>query len=78
LQLSPWLLGNASRMTFASARKAMRSFAMLSLQPWARRVEAAFQASVLAPQYRLHRCRKSFAKADSETLYAALQLCARG
>lgn len=35
--VSPWLLGDSSRMTFASAREAMRSFAMLTLQPWARR-----------------------------------------
>jgi HK97 family phage portal protein len=70
--VSPWLLGDSSRMTFASAREAMRSFAMLTLQPWARRVEAAFQASVLAPQYRLRFDVDSLAKADSETLYAAL------
>jgi HK97 family phage portal protein len=51
--VSPWLLGDASRMTFASAREAMRSFAMLTLSPWARRVKAAFQAMVLAPKFRL-------------------------
>ena len=33
--VSPWL--DSSRMTFASAREAMRSFAMLTLQPWASR-----------------------------------------
>src|SRR5262249_25702111 len=51
--ISPWLLGDSTRMTFASAREAMRSFAMLTLQPWARRIETAFQATVLTPQYRL-------------------------
>lgn len=70
--VSPWLLGDSSRMTFASAREAMRSFAMLTLQPWANRVEKAFQASVLDPKYRLRFDVESLAKADSETLYAAL------
>jgi len=70
--VSPWLLGDSSRMTFASAREAMRSFAMLTLQPWANRVEKAFQASVLAPQYRLRFDVESLARADSETLYGAL------
>ena len=59
-------------MTFASAREAMRSFAMLTLQPWANRVEKAFQATVLAPQFRLRFDVESLAKADSETLYGAL------
>jgi HK97 family phage portal protein len=70
--VSPWLLGDASRMTFASAREAMRSFAMLTLQPWARRVEAAFQSSVLPPEFGLRFDVESLAKADSETLYGAL------
>jgi hypothetical protein len=50
----------------------MRSFAMLTLGPWARRVEAAFQATVLPPQFRLRFDVESLAKADSETLYSAL------
>ena len=50
----------------------MRSFAMLTLQPWTRRVEAAFQATVLAPQFRLQFDVASLTKADSETLYDAL------
>jgi hypothetical protein len=46
---------------------------MLTLSPWARRgVEAAFQASVLAPQFQLCFDVESLAKADSETLYSAL------
>src|SRR5262249_51570948 len=45
-----WLLGDPNRATFASAREASRSFAVLTLAPWARRVEAAFQATVLGPQ----------------------------
>jgi len=70
--VSPWLLGDSSRMTFASAREAMRTFAMLTLQPWANRVEKAFQASVLAPQYRLRFDVESLTKADAEAHYAAL------
>jgi HK97 family phage portal protein len=70
--VSPWLLGDSSRMTFASAREATRSFATLTLQPWARRVESAFQATVLAPQYRLRFDIDSLVKADAETFYAAL------
>jgi len=42
--ISPWLLGESTRMNFASSREAMRSFATLTLAPWCRRVEAAFQA----------------------------------
>jgi HK97 family phage portal protein len=70
--VSPWLLGDSTRMTFASAREAMRSFAMLTLQPWANRVEKSFQSTVLGPQYRLRFDVESLAKADSETLYGAL------
>jgi HK97 family phage portal protein len=70
--VSPWLLGDSTRMTFASAREAMRSFAMLTLSPWANRVEKAFQATVLGPQFRLRFDVESLAKADSETLYGAL------
>lgn len=58
-------------MTFASAREAMRSFAILTLQPWANRVRKAFQASVLTPQFRLRFDVESLAKADSEALYGA-------
>jgi HK97 family phage portal protein len=69
----PWLLGASDRTsTFASAREAMRSFAMLTLQPWANRVQSAFQASVLGPEYRLLFDIGSLTKADTESYSAAL------
>jgi HK97 family phage portal protein len=70
--VSPWLLGDSTRMTFASAREATRSFATLTLAPWCARVEAAFQATVLAPQYRLRFDIGSLTKADTESYPAAL------
>ena len=68
----PWLLGDSTRMTFASAREAMRSFATLTLQPWAKRVESAFQASVLQPQYRLRFDIEALMRADAESHFVAL------
>jgi HK97 family phage portal protein len=70
--VSPWLLGDSTRMTFASAREATRSFATLTLAPWVARVEAAFQATVLGPQYRLKFDIGSLTKADTESYSAAL------
>jgi HK97 family phage portal protein len=67
-----WLLGDPSRATFASSREASRSFASLTLAPWCARVEAAFQATVLAPQYRLKFDIGSLTKADVESYSAAL------
>ena len=59
-------------MTFASAREATRSHATLSFSPWASRVERAFSASVLTPQYRLRIDLGSLQRADTETLFGAL------
>src|SRR5262245_59711069 len=63
---------DSTRMTFASAREATRSFATLTLAPWVARVEAAFQATVLGPQYRLRFDIGSLTKADVESHFAAL------
>jgi HK97 family phage portal protein len=70
--VSPWVLGDSSRMTFASAREATRSHATLSLSPWASRVERAFSASVLTPAYRLRIDLGSLQRANTETLFSAL------
>lgn len=70
--VSPWLLGDSSRMTFASAKEATRSFATLTLAPWVARVEAAFQSTVLGSQYRLKFDLGALTKADFEAYSAAL------
>jgi HK97 family phage portal protein len=67
-----WLLNAGESFTFASSREAVRSFCMLTLAPWIARIEAAFQATGLQPQYRLKFDRGSLTCADVESYTQAL------
>ena len=48
-----FLLGDPTRSTYASAKESGRQFAMQALAPWVAKLQRAFSASVLAPQFRL-------------------------
>ena len=70
--LSPWLLGQLQPNDIRLGKEATRSFATLTLAPWVARVEAAFQATVLSPAYRLKFDLGALTKADFESFSAAL------
>lgn len=74
-----FLLGQSDKAsTFASSREAVRFFAQSCLAPWCRRIERAFQQTVLSPQYRLQLDLDSLIRADVGELYSALLKARQG
>ena len=66
-----WVLGDPQRAaTYASSREAARAFATQALAPWATRIERAFQATVLGPQFRLVIDLNSLTRGDPKSRWA--------
>src|SRR5205823_13955472 len=69
----PFIVADPARSTWASSREAARQFAQQSLMPWARKIERAFQQSVLAPDVRLIIDLGDLMRADPEARWASWQ-----
>jgi phage portal protein BeeE len=68
-----FMLADAHRATFASAREASRQFAMQALSPWVAKLQRAFQQSVLSSQYRLVIDLGDLLRSDPEAPWASWQ-----
>ncbi len=69
----PWALADPTRATYASAREAMRQLGMMTIAPWASRVEAAFDADVLSSEFHLHVDLGALLRADAEQRWVSWQ-----
>jgi HK97 family phage portal protein len=69
----PWALADPTRATYASAREAMRQLGMMTIAPWASRVEAAFDTDVLSPEFHLHVDLGALMRADPEARWVSWQ-----
>lgn len=68
-----FLLGDASKMNYASSREAVRSFAVQTLAPLVATIERAFAMSVLSPAYQLQIDVNSLMRGDPEARWANWQ-----
>jgi HK97 family phage portal protein len=70
-QVPPPLVQDYSHNTFTNSETAGRWFAQFTLAPWARKIEAEFARSVLAPGYELELDLSGFLRGDPQTRWAA-------
>lgn len=70
-QVPPPLVQDYSHNTFTNSETAGRWFAQFTLAPWARKIEAEFQRSVLASGLELELDLSGFLRGDPQTRWAA-------
>jgi len=70
-QVPPPLVQDYSHNTFTNSETAGRWFAMFTLAPWARRIEAEFARSLFTPGYELELDLSGFLRGDPETRWNA-------